>query len=403
MAWHSRLGSVYHKHIAYMNIHQLSTEERVEAGLISTVSFHFRVDDMEASSTTWRQQTCEAWGAFDDDGTMMAHINNTRFRCLIDGQVVENGGIGGVSTLPEYRETGAIRGIFQELLPQARQNGEVISTLYPFNPGFYRKFGYETISHQAVWEIPTNAMKGHHHPGWTKMWRPDQPIDDYLALYQQFIPRYNLPFVRDAALLTKGYLHGDCYKDRHFCYLLGEKGSTVPNAYLVCDDRKPTLAVTDLAWNGKAGFHAILGFLSRFSADYGTLSIPLPTDLDLYDFIDNPYQAKKNPRSNYMIRVVNAPKLLEVIAKPADAAFTILVNDSLITENQGTWRVSAGGVERTDAQPDIVVSERALGPLAVGAVTLDSAALRTDVEILGNAAVLSRVFYKKALHINDHF
>ena len=88
-----------------MQVRKLTQKERPEAGLISTVSFHGRIDNMDERVARWEADTTENWGAFDDDGTMMGHIVNNRFQCYFDGHVVECGGIGGVSALPEYRES----------------------------------------------------------------------------------------------------------------------------------------------------------------------------------------------------------------------------------------------------------------------------------------------------------
>ena len=128
-----------------MEVHKLSGEERFEADMISIVAFHMREEDPEKRREESRKRTEEDWGAFSDDGKMMARIINNKYNTWLDGQPVLNGGIGAVSTLPEYRNTGAVREIFGRLIPEAYRNGEIISTLYPFSHAFYRKFGYETV------------------------------------------------------------------------------------------------------------------------------------------------------------------------------------------------------------------------------------------------------------------
>ena len=76
-----------------MEVRKLIQKERPEAGLISTVSFHGRIDNMDERVARWEADTTENWGAFDEDGTMMGHIVNNRFQCYFDGHVVECGGI----------------------------------------------------------------------------------------------------------------------------------------------------------------------------------------------------------------------------------------------------------------------------------------------------------------------
>ena len=114
-----------------MEIRRLTAQEKFEANLISTVAFHMRMEDPEKSREESLKDTKEDWGAFDDDGRMMARIINHRFESVLDGQLIPNGGIGAVSTLPEYRNSGAVREIFNRLIPEAYRNGEVISTLKP--------------------------------------------------------------------------------------------------------------------------------------------------------------------------------------------------------------------------------------------------------------------------------
>ena len=128
-----------------MEVRKLTAKERFEANIISTVAFHMRMEDPEKTREESEKETVEDWGAFSEDGKIMARIINHRFEVEMDGQLIPSGGIGAVSTLPEYRNTGAVREIFGKLIPEAYRNGEVISTLYPFNHAFYRKFGYETV------------------------------------------------------------------------------------------------------------------------------------------------------------------------------------------------------------------------------------------------------------------
>ncbi len=390
-----------------MEVRRLKPEEHFEANLISTVAFHMKMEDPEKNREESLKSRDEDWGAFSDDGKIMARIINNHYESRLDGQRVRNGGIGAVSTLPEYRNTGAVKAIFEELIPEARRNGEIISTLYPFNHAFYRKFGYETVRWRDHYEFAPAVLKGYRFSGAAELWKPGDPVGEYTALYNRFADGFNLAMYRDDEMMLK-HIKGEYYKDRKFCYLLRENGKTV--AYLIFQDVRndpaAILTVQDLAWDGREGFLAILGFLARFTADYGTIRMFLPSCLQLLSVIQTPmaYEIQQTATQGYMIRAVNVKRLLEIIKKPDDSRFVIRVEgDAQIPENNGTWAVSGGSAELTDEAPDLTVSVQALGQMAAGAVDLAEAMYRPDVAVAGNRAVLEKVFVRKPILVEDHF
>ncbi len=389
-----------------MEIRQLKGEERFRAALIAAVAFHQRLEDPEKARLESEKETEQHWGAFHDDGTLMAHIINNQFMSMLDGTPVRNGGIGAVSTLPEYRMEGAVKEIFRSLLAYAYKDGEVISTLYPFSHAFYRKFGYETVCWKNIYEFSPSVLRGYAFSGEARLWKRGDPVSEWTELYNRFSSSYNLAIVRDDRRMEE-HLKGEYYRDRKFCYMLYEDAK--PAAYLIFQDIRhdpqAILDVLDLAWDGPRGLRAILGFLARFSADYGTIRLFLPRDIELLALIRSPlaYEIRKTTEQSYMIRVINAARLLEVMKKPAGTSFVIRVEDGWIPENSGTWKVTCEGVSPTEEEPDLTVSEKALGQLASGAVSLAEALCREDTAVTKNREALDRIFVRKPILVEDHF
>ena len=389
-----------------MEVRLLKENEQIRAAEIAVISFHMRVENLESVENDWGQGTYRHWGAFDDDGTLMAHMLDHQYESWLDGTLVRNGGIGAVSTLPEYRTDGAVREIFRKLIPAAYADGEVISTLYPFSHAFYRKFGYETVCWKNVYEFSPAVLRGYVFGGKVRQWKTGDPVSEWTKLYNAFSSSFNLAISRDDARMGK-HLEGVFYKDRKFGYMLWEDGR--PAAYLIFQDIRhdpqAILEVQDLAWDGPAGFRAILGFLSRFSADYGTIRLFLPRNIELLSLIRSPlaYDIQKTTDQAYMIRVINAVKALEAIRKPEGCSFVIRISDEMIPENNGTWKVTAGGVSPTEEEPDLCVSERALGQLVCGAVSLAEAEYREDTAVQKNREMLEKVFIRKPILVEDHF
>ena len=389
-----------------MEIRLLSGEERFQARLIATVAFHQRMEDPEKARQESEKETCQQWGAFHEDGTLMAQIINNQYMSWLDGTLVRNGGIGAVSTLPEYRMEGAVKEIFKVLLAHAYTDGEVISTLYPFSHAFYRKFGYETVCWKNVYEFSPAVLRGYAFYGEASLWKQEMPVSGWTELYNRFASSYNLAISRDDRAMGER-LKGEYYKDRKFCYMLHENGK--PVAYLIFQDIRhdpqAILDVQDLAWDGPDGLRAILGFLARFSADYGSIRLFLPRDIELLSLIRSPlaYDIQKTTEQSYMIRVVNAARVLETMKKPAGTSFVIRVLDDLLPENNGTWKVTSDAVSPTEEEPDLTVTEKALGQLVSGAVSLSEALYREDTVVTKNRETLDRVFVRKPILVEDHF
>ena len=391
-----------------MEVRKISAGEKFEANLISTIAFHMRMEDPEKNREESLKDTKEDWGAFDETGRMMARIINHRYDTWLDGQLIPNGGIGAVSTLPEYRNTGAVREIFSKLIPEAYRNGEIISTLYPFNHAFYRKFGYETVRWRNDYEFVPAVLSGYRFSGEAELWKSGDPVSEYTGLYNRFAAGFNLAMRRDDQMMLDKHMKGEYYRDRKFCYLLREGGR--PVAYLIFQDIRhdpaAILDVLDLAWDGREGLYAILGFLARFSADYGTIRMFLPGSLELLSIIQSPraYDIHQTARQDYMIRAMNVRKLLEIIRKPEGSRFVIRVEgDAQIPENNVTWEVCGGSAALTEGEPDLTVSIQAFGQMAAGCVSLDEAMYRSDVAVNRNEDLLKQIFIRKPIIVEEHF
>jgi len=410
-----------------MEVRKLVGEERFAAYLTAVYCFHSRVEDVEERHERNVNATIEDWGAFDDNNTLMARIINNKFDFYVDGTAVKSGGIGAVATLPEYRNRGAIRAIFKDLLPEAYANGEVISALYPFKHEFYRKFGYETVIGWSRYSLTPELLCRYRFDGEVTKWKPGDPVDEFMTVYNAFAPQYNMAHARTEEQMAEHLKVEKEYIDRKFSYVLKQGGE--PIAYVIFKDIKndpaAILKVEECAWTCRDGFRAVLGFLARFEADYGTIEMRLPAGIDLLRVVVTPnaYAIKETVFPNFMVRVINAKKLLETIRKPADCDFTIKITDEMVSENNRTYRVLSDRVEllgerlplgdgtfdgaaeqASDAdKADIDLNVRALGQLAIGGLNLDEAMLRTDVTVNAKEEMLRRVFIPKNIFVGEQF
>ena len=212
-----------------MTVKKLEGEERFEAHKLFVYCFHQRVDNIENERQKQEAETQEDWGAFDDDGKLMARIINNHYYFHLDGQAVKTGGIGGVATYPEYRETGAIREIFKALLLEAYKNGEVLSALFPFNHKFYRKFGYEVVPFRNEYKMHPNVLKDYHSLATeekceVRRWQEEDGVMDFLNVYEKFASGFNLSALRTEEMMKEHLKFEKEYIDRKFSYIFSRDG-----------------------------------------------------------------------------------------------------------------------------------------------------------------------------------
>ena len=74
------------------------------------------------------------------------------------GVEMKMGGIGWVSTYPEYRSGGHTSQLMRESLAKMRADGQVLSTLAPFSESFYRKFGWDVYFENTEYRIPSDSL-----------------------------------------------------------------------------------------------------------------------------------------------------------------------------------------------------------------------------------------------------
>ena len=102
-----------------MKTRLLRPEENWKSNLTMAVAFEGDYDLEKAKESAARERTKEekredarnrCFGTFlDDDETICGVVNSREYLCRFDGGTYKLGGVGGVSTLPQYRRGGVIR------------------------------------------------------------------------------------------------------------------------------------------------------------------------------------------------------------------------------------------------------------------------------------------------------
>lgn len=342
-----------------MKTRLLRPEENWKSNLTMAVAFEGDYDLEKAKESAARERTEEekredarnrCFGTFlDDDETICGVVNSREYLCRFDGGTYKLGGVGGVSTLPQYRRGGD----FTPLLT------------------VYNAF-YADHNLSAVRETYDKGLEK------ANLWNDKRYV---------FVWYNNENQPRGLMITHKIEEGGVTYLDCTHTF-------QSPGGFLACDAE---------AFNGLLFFAK-----SAFSSDYEKLRFTVPSDMHLEQLIGENTRTFCSVFPNGMLRVVNVERVLENCACRGTGEITLRIEDDIITENNGTWRLhfapgEQNKVENTDAVPDLILNIRAFSALITGARAAADIPWMPDVRLLRQAPTVPNVFYLKKCSMMDLF
>lgn len=96
-------------------------------------------------------------GAFDQE-ELVSQLIILPLQMTVFGVPYDMGGIGFVSTYPEYRNAGIMKQVLLRSLETMRERGQLLSVLSPFSVSFYRHFGWELFFDKVQYELPAQQL-----------------------------------------------------------------------------------------------------------------------------------------------------------------------------------------------------------------------------------------------------
>ena len=409
-----------------MIIRKIKPEELKRRGQLCGASYLYPMEDSEKSAQEIFQETVEHpksrhdlhwdmnWAAFlDDDKTMIGAVSGIPYEVSFDGHSASMIGIGGVATLPPYRREGAIRGCFEQLLPEIYAQGAVFSYLYPFSTAYYRKFGYELACDKVKWRLRLSTCKPQPVSGGCVLVEPGMGAEAAMReIDSVWLSRYNM-MVHEGKFEYDQQAERDPFKTAQYTYLY-RSGDGTPKGYFTWKlrkgDHERVVDVSRMAFTDCEGFYGLLNLMLSMVADQSHAEFCLPVDVDLSALLPE-WALWTVARELYqagMVRVVNAEAALGLCKTRGEGSFVLKLSDGQIAENNGCFEITYGGgrvqsVLRTDKQPDIEMGIAAFSRMLAGRCDLDAYPGLPDVTVHGNKAAISGVFYRKPMYIQTYF
>ncbi|SEE13623.1 GNAT family N-acetyltransferase [Ruania alba] len=359
----------------------------------------------------WPVPGVQHWGAFDG-ATLAGQMVVDDFESWWTGSLVPTAGIAGVTVAAEYRGHGLVEGLFRAALGASREQGAVISTLFPSAPGIYRSFGYELVGSFDTVRVPTAAaamVRGGDRLRVRRAAVADVPA--VRAVYDAWAASQCGPLSRRGAPFTAT---DEQYLDRFTGVTVVENPSGAVIGYASWrrgPQEDSALEVTDLLALTADGYRAlwrILGshasiipslHLKTSGADPARLFLPT-TDWSVIG------------RQDYMLRVDDVPGAFAARRLRGTAEATFTVAGDRLGVGDGTYRLTvADGASRcervTSAAPDGVPTFTPQGLALLWAGVQNCATLRLLGHLDGGDpetdAALDQVLAGPEVQIRNHF
>lgn len=318
------------------------------------------------------------------------------FTTRVRGDWHEMAGLSAVATPPEHRRKGLVRRIIEGSLAEYRERGVHFAALWPFEYGFYRRFGWAMADRYAEIEVPVEelAFAADHREG---SLRPVE-ADDWELLAR--VHRRHTDGVALAVDRSEAFWRHRIFESREtdpYVYVHERDGEA--RGYLVYrveegdGDEGRTLSVQEAGWSDEDAHLALLRFLFDHDSQVETVQLFGPPDPDLLDRLDDPRAAEVTLHPGAMFRVVDVAAGLSALDYPADVEgrLALAVSDPVVEENDGTFVLAVGDGEADcrrddDADPDLRLDVNALSQVVAGYRPV--ARLATTATLDGDSAAL---------------
>lgn len=353
-----------------MEIRKIQEADREESYYLNAQAFLNGLKDTSRYKDPTRMGDV-SYGVWDENG-LQAKVAVIDFKVHLGPDVVvPMGGIAGVVSLPASRGKGYAGACMKYTLRQMKENGYLISGLYPFSFDYYRRLGWEWCGIKRYYSMPTRIFK----PSPDTEFVRKAEIDDrqkIIGCYTKFSGRYRGALVRPDKYWNKILENSGT----HFTYTYLYEKDSVVEGYLTYREGKQEktwlrefVALTPQAYAG------MLGLLRRHEMQIEKFSWDAPGDDTLWSQIYH-WDIETKIEPAFMGRIVDIPTSLSAW-KPAagsSGSFSIEVRDEYAPWNQGKWRIEfENGVAHcavSHAKPDISLDIQALSQAYFGTPTV---------------------------------
>ena len=358
-----------------------STEELRDAlNVISHYFGHENTDEDAERFARWIE--VDRMHAAREDGRIVGGAGAFTYRMSVPGGAsVSAGGVTVVGVLPTHRRRGVLTAMMKAQLADCRARGDEVAYLWASEATIYGRFGYGLASRMGAIELArerTRFAQPFEPRGSVRLVELDEAAKLFPPLYDEVFAQRPGMFSRSQAWWETRKLNDDPARRR---------GGPLNRALLELDGKPAGYALYRVAQEWTAGVSSgtvtiqevltptpeatrelwrwLLDFdwTSRLTADL------LPLDHPLFLLLAEPRRMKFQVNDGVWVRILDVERALSSRTFTGEESVVLEVRDAFLPETAGRYRVSAGGVGRTDADAEIALDISALGSVYLGGFT----------------------------------
>lgn len=134
------------------NLRKMTVEDTPKMFELAAYAFNSETTDSRKQRFNWITERSACYGSFDGN-QLTSQLLATPLVVNFHGVEYKMGGIGCVSSYPEYRGQGGITALMKKMLEDLAKEKTALSYLAPFSYPFYRRYGYEQIFEQIEYTV----------------------------------------------------------------------------------------------------------------------------------------------------------------------------------------------------------------------------------------------------------
>lgn len=279
-------------------------------------------------------------GAYEED-VLAGLIMSLPLNMTINRVSYKMGGVGFVSTYPEYRNRGIMKQLIQELLRKMRANGETVSVLAPYSVSFYRYFGWELFVDRVDYTIPQALF-----PDFGKQ-ADDVRRFRFANLNASIFDEVKLYHNKEALKRTGMVQRDDAWwlrlarrEAESFFGVVYEAGSVTGYVRYLLDGL--TFKVLDFYGSSPQSEQALWRFISSHSASVTEIKGSAIVSDGIGADFNNP-QFKKELIQHEMVRVVDVVPFLEQYNWQPQTPLYLKIVDKFAPWNEGVYQIATDG------------------------------------------------------------